>query len=220
MSHATIYLPAAGDAIVSCDKALPHSGDMPCRMKPYIPPGRGMLLSHATIYPANGAGIPRFLPALPALIRTDELLQWSTSAIFAAMGRILSIDYGRKRTGLAVTDPLQIIATGLCTVETPKLMAFLKEYIGREGVELILIGMPTNMDDTATHATPLVKKFIGELQKVFPAIPIKEVDERFTSKMASQAMLQMGLKKKQRQNKGLVDEIAATMMLQEYMQRF
>ena len=136
------------------------------------------------------------------------------------MGRILSIDYGRKRTGLAVTDPLQIIATGLCTVETPKLMAFLKDYFARETVELVIIGMPTNMDDTDTHATPLVKKFIVELQKAFPVMPIKEVDELFTSKMATQAMLEMGLKKKQRQNKGLVDEIAATIMLQEYMRQY
>lgn len=135
------------------------------------------------------------------------------------MARILSIDYGGKRTGLAVTDPFQIIATGLCTMETPKLMAFLKDYVSKEEVELIIIGMPLNWDDTATHATPLVQKFIKELQKNFPKIPIKEVDERFTSKMASQAMLQMGLKKKQRQNKALVDEIAATIMLQEYLNR-
>ena len=136
------------------------------------------------------------------------------------MGRILSIDYGGKRTGLAVTDPLQIIASGLCTVETPKLKAFLKDYFSKETVELVIIGMPVNWDDTDTHATPLVQKFIKEFVKDFPAIPIKEVDERFTSKLATQAMLQMGLKKKQRQNKSLVDEIAATIMLQEYMQQF
>lgn len=135
------------------------------------------------------------------------------------MGRILSIDYGGKRTGLAVTDPLQIIATGLCTVETPKLMDFLKTYIPKEQVELVIVGMPLNWDDTATHATPLVQGFIRQLQKVFPQLPVKEVDERFTSKMAAQAMLQMGLRKKQRQNKAMVDEIAATIMLQEYMQR-
>lgn len=135
------------------------------------------------------------------------------------MGRILSIDYGGKRTGLAVTDPLKIIATALKTVETPKLMAFLKEYIPKEGVELIIIGMPVNWDDSATHATPLVKKFITELQKAFPQLPIKEVDERYTSKMASQAMLEMGLKKKQRQDKAMVDQIAATIMLQEYLNR-
>ena len=134
------------------------------------------------------------------------------------MGRILSIDYGGKRTGLAVTDPLKIIATGLCTVETSKLLAFLKDYFSKEQVELVIIGMPVNWDDSATHATPLVQKFIKEFQKNFPAIPIKEVDERFTSKLASQAMLQMGLKKKQRQNKAMIDEIAATIMLQEYLQ--
>ena len=134
------------------------------------------------------------------------------------MARILSIDYGGKRTGLAVTDPLKIIATGLCTVETPKLMTFLKDYLSKEKVELIIIGMPVNWDDTATHATPLVKKFISQLKKDFPVIPIIEVDERFTSKLASQAMVQMGMKKKQRQNKAMIDEIAATIMLQEYLQ--
>lgn len=133
------------------------------------------------------------------------------------MGRILSIDYGGKRTGLAVTDPLKIIASGLCTVETQKLVAFLKNYFSKEEVELVIIGMPLNWDDTATHATPLVQKFIKEFQKNFPSISIKEVDERFTSKLASQAMLQMGLKKKQRQNKAMLDEIAATIMLQEYL---
>jgi putative holliday junction resolvase len=134
------------------------------------------------------------------------------------MARILSIDYGGKRTGLAVTDPLKIIATGLQTVETPKLLSFLKDYFSKEQVELVIIGMPVNWDDTATHATPLVQKFVKEFQKNFPSITIKEVDERFTSKLASQAMLQMGMKKKQRQNKAMLDEIAATIMLQEYLQ--
>ncbi|MER3464501.1 MAG: Holliday junction resolvase RuvX [Chitinophagaceae bacterium] len=134
------------------------------------------------------------------------------------MARILSIDYGGKRTGLAVTDPLKIIARGLCTVETPKLMAFLKDYFAKEQVELVIIGMPVNWDESETHATPLVKKFIQAFQKAFPTIPVKEVDERYTSILASQAMLQMGLKKKQRQNKAIVDEIAATIMLQEHLQ--
>lgn len=116
-----------------------------------------------------------------------------------------------------MTDPLKIIATGLCTVETPKLLAFLKDYITKEGVELIIIGMPTNWDESDTHATPLVKSFIRVLHKNFPNLPVKEVDERYTSKMAFQAMLQMGLSKKQRQNKALVDEIAATIMLQEHL---
>lgn len=135
------------------------------------------------------------------------------------MPRILSIDYGLKRTGIAVTDPFQIIATGLTTVESPKLIPFLKDYFSKETVELIIIGEPKNWDDTDTHATPLVKKIIEKLKKEFPAIPIKTVDERYTSKMASQAMIDMGLKKMQRRNKALVDEIAATIMLQEYLQR-
>jgi putative Holliday junction resolvase len=131
--------------------------------------------------------------------------------------RIISIDYGLKRTGLAVTDPLKIIATGLTTLESRQLIPFLKDYFSKEQVELIIIGEPKNLDDSDTHATSLVKKIISELQKNFPLIPIQKVDERFTSKMASRAMIEMGLKKKQRQNKALVDEIAATMMLQEYL---
>jgi putative Holliday junction resolvase len=106
----------------------------------------------------------------------------------------------------------------LCTVETPKLIPFLKDYFSKEQVELVIIGMPVNWDDSATHATPLVQKFITEFQKTFPSVPIKEVDERFTSKLASQAMVQMGMKKKQRQDKAMIDQIAATIMLQEYLQ--
>ena len=135
------------------------------------------------------------------------------------MPRILSIDYGLKRTGIAVTDPLQIIATGLTTVESKQLIPFLKDYFAREEVELIIIGEPKNWDDTDTHATPLVEKIIKQLEKNFPKIPIKKVDERYTSKMAKDAMLEMGLKKMQRRNKKLVDEIAATILLQEYMRK-
>jgi len=135
------------------------------------------------------------------------------------MARILAIDYGLKRTGIAVTDPLQIIATGLTTVESPKLIPFLKEYMRTELVDLILIGEPKNWDDTDTHATPLVRHIMQRLQKEFPAIPLKPVDERFTSKLASRAMVEMGMRKKQRQNKALVDEIAATILLQEYLGR-
>lgn len=133
------------------------------------------------------------------------------------MPRIISIDYGLKRTGLAVTDPLQIIATGLTTVESKQLIPFLKDYFLKETVEKIIIGWPTNWDDSATHATPLVEKCIKELQKNFPNMPIQKVDERYTSKMAKDAMLEMGLKKMERRNKALVDEIAATIMLQEYL---
>jgi putative holliday junction resolvase len=135
------------------------------------------------------------------------------------MARIMAIDYGLKRTGIAVTDPLQIIATGLTTVESPKLIAFLKEYMRTEVVELILMGEPKNWDDSDTHATPLVRQIVQRLLKEFPAIPLKMVDERFTSKLASRAMIEMGMKKKQRRNKAMVDEIAATIMLQEWMGR-
>ena len=131
----------------------------------------------------------------------------------------MAIDYGLKRTGLAVTDPLQIIATGLTTVESPKLIPFLKDYFKREPVELILIGEPKNWDDTDTHATPLVRQIMVRLKKEFPSIPLLPVDERYTSKMASRAMIDMGMKKKQRRNKALVDEIAATILLQEYLGR-
>jgi len=134
------------------------------------------------------------------------------------MARIICIDYGGKRTGLAVTDPLQIIATSLTTIETKELIPFLKKYFQQEPVELILIGEPLNLDDTATHATPLVKAAIIKLKKEFPSIPIQTVDERFTSKLASRAMVEMGMKKKDRQVKGNIDQIAATIMLQEYLQ--
>jgi len=133
------------------------------------------------------------------------------------MARILAIDYGLKRTGLAVTDPLKIIATGLTTIDTHQLFPFLKSYFQKEEVELILIGEPKNWDETDTHATPLVKKAIHKLKREFPKIPVTTVDERYTSKLAKQSMLDMGLKKKDRQNKALVDEIAATIMLQEYL---
>ncbi|WP_407521516.1 Holliday junction resolvase RuvX [Lacibacter sp. MH-610] len=135
------------------------------------------------------------------------------------MARILCIDYGGKRTGIAVTDPLQIIATGLTTIDTKDFIKFLKDYFSKEQVEKIIIGMPLNMDDSATHATPLVENAIKQLRKHFPNMPVETVDERFTSKMAKDAMLEMGLKKKQRRDKKLVDEIAATIMLQEYMGR-
>jgi len=135
------------------------------------------------------------------------------------MGRILSIDYGKKRTGIAVTDPLKIIANSLTTIDTPQLMPYLRQYFGTEEVERVIIGMPVNWDDSDTHATPLVRHFIQGFRKNFPVIPIEEVDERYTSKLASQAMVDMGMKKKQRQDKSMVDRIAATIMLQEYLNR-
>ncbi len=135
------------------------------------------------------------------------------------MARILCIDYGGKRTGIAVTDPLQIIASPLTTIATKDFIPFLQDYFAKENVELILIGEPLNWDDTATHATPLVEAAIKQLTKKFPSIPIQKVDERNTSKMAAQAMIQMGMKKKDRQKKENKDMIAAAIMLQEYLQQ-
>ena len=134
------------------------------------------------------------------------------------MARILAIDYGGKRTGIAVTDPLQIIATGLETIESKELIPFLKKYFAAEQVELVIIGLPKNWDESDTHGTPLVEAAIKKIKKEFPNMPLKTVDERYTSKMAKDAMLEMGMKKKDRRVKGNVDVIAATIMLQEYMQ--
>lgn len=133
------------------------------------------------------------------------------------MARIICIDYGGKRCGLAVTDPLQIIATALTTVDTKDLFRFLADYIAKEPVELILIGEPLNLDDTPTHATPLVKKAIIDLGKKFPTIPIQTVDERYSSKNAVRAMVEMGMKKNDRRDKKTIDRVAATMLLQEYL---
>lgn len=135
------------------------------------------------------------------------------------MGRILAMDYGLKRTGLAVTDPLKIIATGLTTVDTPQLFNFLKDYVKKEVVDLFLIGEPKNLDDSDTHITKQVATVIQRLKKEFPQIPVQGVDERYTSKMASRALVEMGMKKKQRRDKKIIDEIAATIMLQEYLQQ-
>jgi putative Holliday junction resolvase len=132
--------------------------------------------------------------------------------------RILAIDYGKKRTGLAVTDPLQLIASGLATVPSHELIPYLKQYLAKEAVELILIGEPRNLDGSPTDATALVEECIRILRKNFPDMPIKKVDERFTSKIAFRSMIDSGLKKKDRQNKALVDEISATVLLQEYLQ--
>lgn len=135
------------------------------------------------------------------------------------MPRIIAIDYGLKRTGIAVTDPLRIIASSLITIPSPELIPFLKQYFAQEQVDLIIIGDPKNWDDTDTHATPIVAAAIKRIQKEFPQMPLETVDERYTSKMASQAMVAMGMKKKDRQKKGNVDKIAATIMLQEYLER-
>lgn len=135
------------------------------------------------------------------------------------MPRLLAIDYGKKRTGIAVSDPLQIIATGLTTVDTQSLIPFLNKYFYENEVELVLIGLPKSLRNDDTDATPLVEKFILLFKKNFPNMPIQTLDERFTSKMAFQTMIDSGLGKKDRQNKALVDEISATIMLQGYMSR-
>jgi putative holliday junction resolvase len=133
------------------------------------------------------------------------------------MSRIICLDYGLKRTGIAVTDPLQIIASPLCTIDSKTLIDFLKKYFAKEPVELLLIGMPLNLDDSPTHGTPLVIAAIKKLQKAFPNLPIQTVDERYSSKNASRAMVEMGMKKKDRQIKANIDIVSATMLLQEYM---
>ena len=134
------------------------------------------------------------------------------------MGRIVALDYGKKRTGVAATDPLHIIATAVDTVETGELIGWLKKYIAAEPVEMIVIGYPLNFDDTPTDATPLVEKFIGKFKNVFPDMPVVTWDERMTSRMASQAIAEMGLKKKIRERKELVDSIAAVIILREYLE--
>jgi putative Holliday junction resolvase len=133
------------------------------------------------------------------------------------MARIIAIDYGLKRTGIAVTDPLQIIASALTTIESARIFTFLEDYLKKEKVGLILIGDPHHLDDSPTSLSADVQRIIGLLQRKFPDIPVKTVDERYTSVMASRAMIDMGLKKGRRREKGLVDQVAATMMLQEYL---
>ncbi|MEH6536579.1 MAG: Holliday junction resolvase RuvX [Psychroserpens sp.] len=133
------------------------------------------------------------------------------------MARILALDYGTKRTGIAVTDELQIIASGLTTVDTKALISFLKTYTSEENVELFIVGEPKQMNYEASESEASITKFLEKLAKAIPDIPVKRIDERFTSKMAFQTMIDSGLKKKQRQDKALVDEISATIILQSYL---
>ena len=135
------------------------------------------------------------------------------------MPRILAIDYGLKRTGIAVTDEMQLIASGLTTVESPTLIQFLKAYFSQEKVEKVLIGEPKQMNGLPSESAPIIEKFVLEFIRVFPEMPLVRVDERFTSKMAFQSMLDLKMTKKQRQNKALIDEISATIMLQDYLGR-
>ena len=131
----------------------------------------------------------------------------------------MAIDYGTKRCGIAVTDPLQIIANGLTTVATHDIFTFLENYFSKEPVETIVVGEPKKLSGEKTHATDLVDSFVRQLSKKFPTIRIETADERFTSKMAFRTMIESGLKKKDRQNKALIDEISATILLQWYMDR-
>ena len=133
--------------------------------------------------------------------------------------RILAIDHGLKRTGLAVTDPACIIASALETVETPKLMAYLEVYLSKEPVEGFVVGLPVNLNGTATDATPHVQRFIGELKKRFPQQWVETVDERFSSRIAQQTMLASGIGKQARRDKGTVDRISATILLQSWMEQ-
>lgn len=132
--------------------------------------------------------------------------------------RILSIDYGKRRTGLAVTDPMQIIAGGLCTVDTRELLKYIKEYVEREPVETIVVGLPTQPNGQPSENQARVRSFTGELKKALPDVKVEFYDERFTSVMAHQAMLDSGLGRKRRQDKALVDEISATIILQNYLE--
>ena len=133
------------------------------------------------------------------------------------MARILSIDYGKKRTGLAVTDPLQLIAGGLATVSTSELFEYLKQYVSREEVERIVIGEPLQPNGQPSENMSRVQQFVNRWRRAVPHIPIEYYDERFTSVLAHQVMIDAGLHKKARQDKALVDEISATIILQDYM---
>ena len=133
------------------------------------------------------------------------------------MGRIMAIDYGRVRTGLAVTDPERIIATALDTVETPTLLQYIKDYCTREAVDLFVVGKAMHMNGTPSESMQYIEPFVTSLSTAFPDKEIARIDERFTSKMAFQTMIDSGLKKKDRRNKGTIDQIAATIMLQDYM---
>lgn len=133
------------------------------------------------------------------------------------MGRIMAIDYGVKRTGLAVTDPERIIATALATVETPRVMQYIKDYCAREAVDVFVVGEAKHMDGTPSESMQYIEPFVSALCEVFPDREVARVDERFTSKMAFQSMIDSGLKKKQRRDKAMIDQVAATLILQSYM---
>ncbi len=133
------------------------------------------------------------------------------------MSRVLAIDFGEKKTGIAVSDELQLIASGLTTVPTKTIFTFLRDYLSKESVEIILVGEPKTLQNKPSQSEKFITPFINKLQVQFPKIPIKRIDERFTSKIAFQTMIDSGLKKKQRRNKEIIDEISATLILQSYL---
>jgi len=135
------------------------------------------------------------------------------------LGRIVALDYGKVRTGIAVTDEFQLIASGLTTVKTVDLIAFLKKYVSEEKVEKFVVGEPKQMDYSPSQAEELIRPFLKYLSRTFKEIPIERQDERFTSKMAVQSMIEGGIKKEQRKNKALIDEISATLILQAFLNR-
>jgi len=135
------------------------------------------------------------------------------------LGRILAIDYGLKRVGIAVTDPMKIIANSLTTVETLKIFDFLSTYFSKEQVERLVVGLPKQMNNQPSESMPYIEEFVKKFRASFPGIPVEYMDERFTSKLAVQAMVQGGVKKKARQNKALIDSVSATIILQSYLER-
>ncbi len=135
------------------------------------------------------------------------------------MGRILAIDFGQKRVGIAVTDPMQIIANGLTTVNTPEIFTFLKEYFSKEDVDTVVVGYPKTLMNKGAEALEFINPFLKKMQKVYPKLDIQIHDERFTSKLAVRAMITGGMKKKDRQNKGNIDKISATIILQSFMEK-
>ncbi len=139
--------------------------------------------------------------------------------ILKTVGRILAIDYGKKRVGIAVTDPLQIIANRLTTVPTHEIWVFLKEYFSKENVEKVIVGYPMQMNNQPSEAVNYINPFLRKFQKDYPDMPLEQVDERFTSKMAFQTMIDAGLKKKDRQNKETIDAVSATIILQSYLEQ-
>jgi putative Holliday junction resolvase len=152
------------------------------------------------------------------LNNSNKILKMLECDYLYSMGRWMAFDYGTKRTGIAVTDPLNIIATGLATIESVALLEFIKKYISTEQVSVFVVGEPKQMDNTPSMSAQSITHFVAQLNKVFPAIPVKRIDERFTSKMASQVIAQSGKTKKEREKKEHIDLVSATIILQSYME--